>query len=133
MKKIILLIAFLSFSFAFESIKATQKNIIKLHEQNITIIDIRLPYEWKSTGTIPFAKKITFFTRKGINPYFLEELHQNNLNKNSKFALICRTGHRSKAASKILEANGFKHIISLKGGMFALFKDMLNNDFKGVK
>jgi len=133
MKKLILLFMIFSFSLAFNSLEATKQNIIKLHKQNITIIDIRLPYEWQQTSTIPFAKKITFFTREGINPSFLEELNKNHLTKNSNIALICRTGHRSKAASQILEKNGFKHIISLKGGMFGLFKNMLNNDFKGVK
>jgi len=133
MKKIILLILFFSFSFGFNSIEATQKNITNLQKKNIPIIDIRLPYEWQETGTIPFAKKITFFTQKGINPQFIELLRLNKLDKNSNFAIICRTGHRSKTASQILEENGFKHIINLKGGMFRLFKDMLNNNFKGVK
>jgi len=127
MKKIIFLIILFSFSFAFENIEATQKNIIKLHKQNITIIDIRTPSEWKATGTIPFAKKITFFTKYGINRKFIELLRLNKLDKNSKFAIICRTGHRSKVASEILEKNGFKYIINLQGGMFRLFKDMLNN------
>ncbi|RUM56563.1 MAG: rhodanese-like domain-containing protein [Nautilia sp.] len=133
MKKIILLIIFFSFSFSFQNVEATKKNILQLHKQNITIIDIRTPPEWQATGTIPFAKKITFFTKKGINRSFIELLRLNKLDKKSNFAIICRTGHRSKVASEILEKNGFKHIINLKGGMFRLFKDMLKNDFKGGK
>ena len=131
MKKLFFILFFISSLFSFEVVDATKSNIIALHNKNIPIIDIRTPYEWKATGTIPFAKKITFFTRRGINPDFLKELYKNNINKNSKFALICRTGHRSLAASKILEENGFKNVISLKGGMFRLFKDMLNKDLGG--
>jgi rhodanese-related sulfurtransferase len=132
-KKIIASLLLIQCLFAFNTIEVTKQNIIKLHKENVTIIDIRLPYEWKQTGVIPFAKKITFFTREGINPNFLQILTKNHLNKNSKIALICRSGHRSRVASEILERQGFKNITTLKGGMFALFRNMLKNDFKGVK
>jgi rhodanese-related sulfurtransferase len=108
------------------NIPATKQNIINLQKQKIPIIDIRLPSEWKSTGTIPNALKITFFTQRGgINPKFLEQLKMNHISLNSKFAIICRTGHRSKIASRILEKNGYISVIDLKGGMFNLFKDLL--------
>ena len=127
MKKIIFLFSFV-YLFGFTSIDATKANILKLHKENIPIVDIRTPSEWKSTGTIPFAKKIMFFTPRGqINQAFLYELKQNGINKNSKFAVICRTGHRSKVAAKILEDNGYKNVINLKNGMFNLFKDLLKN------
>ena len=114
--------------FGFNSIDATKANILKLHKQNIPIVDIRTPSEWKSTGTIPFAKKIMFFTPRGqINQKFLYELAQNGITKNSKFAVICRSGHRSRMASQILEANGYKNVINLKNGMFNLFKDLLKD------
>ena len=123
MRKFILLALFIGHIFAFTNIEATKTNIQKL---KIPIVDIRLPSEWKATGTIPNAKKITFFTNKGrINPNFLNELAKAHITKSSKFAIICRTGHRSKVASQILEANGYKNVINLKGGMFNLFKSML--------
>jgi len=130
MKKLLILALFLGQLFAFNSIEATKQNIEKLSNQNIKIVDIRLPSEWQSTGTIPNVLKITFFKRNGqINQNFLYELEKNKISKNSKFALICRTGHRSKRASEILEKNGYKNVINLQYGMFNLFKSLL----KGIK
>jgi len=127
MKKIIILALLMGQIFAFTNIEATKSNIEKL---NIPIVDIRLPSEWQATGTIPNVKKITFFTRRGsINPNFITNLSKANITKNSKFAIICRTGHRSRVASEILEKEGYKNIINLKGGMYNLFKSLL----KGMK
>jgi rhodanese-related sulfurtransferase len=123
MKKLLLITLFIAQLFGYQNIIATKQNIEKL---KCPIIDIRLPEEWKATGTIPNAKKITFFMSNGsINPSFTQELQHNNITKNSKFAVICRTGHRSRVASAILEKNGYKNIINLKGGMFNLFKSLL--------
>ncbi len=119
MKKIIIFIGV--FLFAYKEIPATLINIKKLQKENIPIIDIRTSQEWKMTGTIPGAKKLSFILPNGrINPLFFKKLP-----KNEEFAIICRTGHRSKFVSEILDKEGYK-VINLKGGMFALFKDMLN-------
>jgi len=126
MKKVLLLALLLGQLFA---LTANKENILNLQKQNIPIIDIRTPAEWKATGIIPNALKITFFTQNGINRDFLYELKQNNISKSSKFAIICRTGHRSKVATKILKENGYNNVIDLEGGMFRLFKSLL----KGLK
>jgi len=126
MKKVLLLALLLGQLFA---LTANKENILNLQKQNIPIIDIRTPAEWKATGIIPNALKITFFTQNGINRNFLYELKQNNISKSSKFAIICRTGHRSKVATKILKENGYNNVIDLEGGMFRLFKSLL----KGLK
>ncbi len=128
MKKIILIaLIFIGQLFA---LTANKENIVKLQKSHIPIIDIRLPEEWQATGTIPNAIKITFFDRSGnINKNFLIKLKEHNITRNSKFAIICRTGHRSRIATEILQNNGYKNIIDLKGGMFSLFKSLL----KGLK
>jgi rhodanese-related sulfurtransferase len=128
MKKIILIaLIFIGQLFA---LTANKQNILNLQKQHIPIVDIRLPSEWKATGTIPNAIKITFFDRSGnINKNFLIKLKEHNITRNSKFAIICRTGHRSRIATEILQNNGYKNIIDLKGGMFSLFKSLL----KGLK
>ena len=128
MKKIILIaLIFIGQLFA---LTANKQNILKLQKQHIPIVDIRLPSEWKATGTIPNAIKITFFDDTGsINPNFITQLKQHHITKNSKFAIICRTGHRSRIAKEILNQNGYKHVIDLEGGMFSLFKSLL----KGLK
>jgi len=126
MKKILLLALFIGQVFALTNIKAIKTNIINLQKQNIPIIDIRLPMEWESTGVIPKSIKLTFFNQRGeVNPNFLTELKKHHINKNSKFAIICRTGHRTAIASKLLTKYGYKNLINLEGGMFNLFKDLL--------
>jgi len=127
MKKIVLATLLFIQIFAYENILATKSNIEKI---DYPIVDIRLPSEWQATGVIPNVKKITFFLPNGrINQNFLEELKKYNITPNTKFAIICRTGHRSRVASKILEDNGYTKVVNLKGGMFELFKSLL----KGVK
>lgn len=41
----------------------------------------------------------------------------NHLNKNEEVVLICRSGSRSRTASKILAKQGFQFIYDVKGGM----------------
>jgi len=123
MKKILFSVLFIGHMFAFQNIEATKTNIKNF---KYPIVDIRLPSEWKATGTIPKVMKITFFKSNGsINQKFLKMLKKYNITKNSKFGIICRTGHRSLIASEILEKNGYKNVINLKGGMFNLFKSLL--------
>jgi len=127
--KIILILSLLLMGKIF-ALDANKQNILKLQKQHTPIIDIRTSNEWKSTGIIPNALKITFFDAYGgINQQFLKELKKHHINKNSKFAIICRTGHRSKIAKEILNKSGYNNIIDLKGGMFNLFKSLL----KGLK
>ena len=110
------------------ALEATKKNILKLKQQHIPIIDIRLPSEWKATGTIPNALKITFFNDMGaVKKDFFKYLKNNNLDKNSKFAIICRTGHRTRIASQILKREGYQNIIDLEGGMYNLCKSLLKD------
>ncbi|MEO1927782.1 MAG: rhodanese-like domain-containing protein [Nautiliaceae bacterium] len=123
MQKIILLILS-TFLFSYQTLPATLKNIKALQAKHIPIVDIRTPGEWAITGVIPGAIKDTFFDEYGrINPNFLKKI------KAKKFAIICRTGHRSKLAAGILENKGIE-VIDLSGGIFYLFKDMLSKEFK---
>jgi len=123
MKQFFLILLFFSSLLAISDIEATKENILKL---KVPIIDIRTEREWEATGTIPFAIKLTFYTDNGsINPSFFEDLKRHHITKKTKFALICRTGHRSRIAVKVLEHYGFENVINLKGGMFKLFKSCL--------
>jgi len=129
MKKLLVLLVFIAQVFALQ---ANKENVLKLEKQHIPIVDIRTPGEWQATGTIPGALKITFFTRQGINQNFEDELKAHHLDKNSKFAVICRTGHRSTRATQILKSEGYKNVINLEGGMYGVFKSLLK-DLKNGK
>lgn len=76
------------------------------------IVDIRTPPEWQQTGVIEGADLVTFqdpdsFLAK-VGPQIAD---------GRDLILICRTGHRSSAAAKILEGRIPNKIVSINGGM----------------
>ncbi len=120
MKKIILsLMLILTFSFSeVINIPITSEVV----QSGIKIIDIRTKPEWKQTGIINGSKTITFFDELGRYnvPKFLGKLNA-YVKKGEKFALVCRTGHRTGIVSKFLADNGYK-VVDLQGGVNALAK-----------
>lgn len=89
----------------------------KLVSSGIIIIDIRSHAEWKETGIVAGSKTITFYDENGNynTEEFLKELNK-YVTKDTEFALICRTGNRTKAIGQFLMDNGYK-VINLKGGI----------------
>ena len=86
------------------------------------LIDVRMPSEYAATGVVDGAKLITFLKEDGtINAEFIDEVAK-NYSKDSKIAIMCRSGKRSLAAAKMLEKNGFNDILNLDGGMNELLK-----------
>ena len=85
--------------------------------KDITIIDIRTKPEWHQTGIVKGSKTITFFDAAGEYDYnnFLRQLNQ-VIDKNEEFAIICRSGARTRVAAQLLTQNGYK-VIDLKGGV----------------
>lgn len=89
----------------------------KMLGEGVILVDIRRPEEWTQTGTVAGSHKITFFTKKGINPNFVTEFMQ-IAQPTDKVALICRTGNRTKAASKALAQQlGYKHVYNVQNGI----------------
>lgn len=76
-------------------------------DENIQVIDVRTPEEY-AEGHIPDAKLVP-----------LQELESrlNELDKDEKYVIVCRSGNRSTEASGILAENGFKNIYNMTGGM----------------
>jgi rhodanese-related sulfurtransferase len=97
---------------------------------NIKVIDIRTPPEWRQTGIVKGAYTIMFFDEKGS--YNVEDF-LNKLNKvvkkGEQFALICRTGSRTSEVSKFLSSKFGYNVINLSGGMMKL----IHNGYKPVK
>jgi rhodanese-related sulfurtransferase len=113
-----ILIALFSFGlFAFENIDATQANIKSLQQEGITIVDIRRKSEWIETGIVEGVKTLTFFNKDGgYNAgKFLKELDK-IIDKNKRFAIICRTSSRTKTIAPFLDQQGYK-VINLAGGI----------------
>ena len=86
-------------------------------KKNIKIIDIRTKQEWIEEGIVKNSHLITFFDEKGSYniPEFMRALEK-VVNKNEPFALICRTGSRTRLVSDFLDKNGYK-VINILGGI----------------
>lgn len=85
--------------------------------KDITIIDIRTEAEWRQTGIVAGSRTITFFDENGSYDLatFLQQLDR-VVNRNEEFAIICRSGRRTRVAAQILTKKGYK-VIDLKGGV----------------
>lgn len=86
--------------------------------KNIPIVDIRTESEWKETGLLKGAIPITFFDDRGRYniPVFLKELSQ-KVDVKKPFALVCRTGSRTKLVSQFLSSELGYNVYDLSGGM----------------
>ncbi|MED1201512.1 rhodanese-like domain-containing protein [Heyndrickxia acidicola] len=76
--------------------------------EKLNIIDVRETKE-VAEGKISSAINI---------PLGLVEFRKHDLNKNSEYILVCRSGGRSSKAAALLEECGFK-VINMDGGMLA--------------
>lgn len=90
----------------------------ELLKQNIPIVDIRTPGEWRETGLIKGAVPIMFWDEKGNYDArkFLIELNQ-KVDTKKPFALICHTGSRTSIVAPWLAKEFGYKVINLKGGM----------------
>ncbi len=122
MKNIILTILFLATSAMaqLEHVWATPT----FADNNIKIIDIRTPAEWKETGIVKNSYTIMFFDETGN---FNVERFLNQLNmivkKGEKFALICRVGSRTGIVSQFLSDKLDYNVVNLKGGIMKMISE----------
>ena len=95
---------------------AQLKNLL---DNNALLVDIRREEEWKQTGVIFGSMLSTFFNKDGtanIN-VFLSDLRE-NVSAEQTILLICRTGRRTKVATKFMLSNTeFKEVFSVIGGI----------------
>lgn len=118
MSKFILILSILTISL-FAEVKHTYPTKEFL-ASGVKVIDIRTKPEWKETGVVKDSIPITFFDERGgydINK-FLKELNK-NVKFGEKFALICRTGSRTRTVSSYLGSIGYD-VINLVGGVMYL-------------
>lgn len=100
---------FASHAFTFESYdEVTPAEIAnKVESGEVHILDVRNQAEWNE-GHIPNAQHIML----GTLPGRLSEISQDK-----PIVVQCRSGARSAIAASILQANGFKEVINLSGGI----------------
>ncbi len=81
-------------------------------EGKITLVDIRTPNEWQSTGTPEHAVMLQYQRED-----FIEEiLNKSKANPDKPIALICRSGGRSTRAAKALQDAGLNNLYNVKEG-----------------
>jgi len=119
MKKILLTLAILSLSLFADFKTIDVAEFEKLQKEGLPVIDIRTPQEWKDTGIIEGAHKITFFNEKGqplIADWFFEVGH---LVKDRKepFIIYCAHASRTQALGEGLVSMGFENVYQLKDGI----------------
>lgn len=86
----------------------TLEKMIQSNE-DIHLIDVRTDEE-VAEGMIPNAVNINIF-----NPDFIDEIDQ--LDRNKKYIMICRSGARSGQACMQMMGMGFEKVYNLEGGM----------------
>ncbi len=90
----------------------------KVLDSKIPIVDIRTKGEWVETGLAQGAIPIMFFNEQGGYNIeaFIKELNA-KVDTKKPFALICRTGSRTKIVSNYLSAELGYQVTDLQGGM----------------
>lgn len=103
-----------------EELKVEPEEALKRAEAGeITIVDIRLPFEWQETGLPEPAIGVslqdeTLKPRSG----FLDDLLQVvDGDRERPIALICARGNRSAFAQELLAANGFTAVYNIAEGV----------------
>jgi rhodanese-related sulfurtransferase len=119
MKKLLVIITLLNvLLFAdFKTVEADE--LVKLQKEGLPVIDIRTAQEWKDTGIIEGAKKITFFSEQGqplLADWFFEVGHLIK-DKKTPFIIYCAHASRTQALGEGLLQMGFENVYQLKGGI----------------
>ncbi len=100
---------------SFESVDPKVAYEMVENDDNVTLLDVRTPDEFKHDGHIADAKLIP-----------LGQL-ANNLNmidKSKKVLVYCRSGSRSVSAARILGNKGFT-VVNMSGGIMSWKSDKL--------
>lgn len=117
MLKKILLSLLLVGSCLFASVKDEEASQVLL-DSKIPIVDIRTPSEWKETGLLQGSIPIMLFDEKGkydLND-FLDKLNS-AVDTKKPFAIICRTGSRTKILAQFLSQKLNYEVINIKSGI----------------
>ncbi|MPM53195.1 Thiosulfate sulfurtransferase GlpE [bioreactor metagenome] len=87
---------------------------------DVFILDVRTPSEFNSSH-IKGATLIPVTNSGGSNlsPDQLLESRINEVPKDKKILVYCRSGHRSSSASKILVNAGYSQVYNMEGGINA--------------
>ena len=119
----------LIFIFSCELLSSPEINIIsesdfiELQDSEYTLIDVRTQDEF-DLGHINSAINLDFYSDTFKNDIL-------SLPKNETIVLYCRTNNRSSKTATILQENGYRNILVIKGGISEWVKN--GNDINYTK
>lgn len=96
------------------------KSVEHMIKDNIIMIDVRREDEFKSTGTIKNAHKLTFFDEYGNHDTqnWMYKFQKLVTQKNQLFVLICAHANRTRMIGDFLiQTHGYTNVTHLEGGM----------------
>lgn len=79
--------------------------------EELTVVDIREPFEWQAYGVIPGVRL------SSMRPFLLTQLE--GLDKEQEIIVVCAHAVRSADAALYMRAKGFRNVKSMAGGMAA--------------
>ena len=91
----------------FESIAPKVAYEMIQNDNNLTLVDVRTPQEFKQDGRIAGAKLV---------PLSYLESNLKMIDKSKKVLVYCYSGSRSVAAARILDKHGYT-VINMSGGI----------------
>jgi len=92
-----------------QEVEVTELAELKESGDAFRVIDIRQPAELNA-GIIPGAEAL---------PMHLIPLRINELKRDEKLIMVCRSGARSAQACMFLQQQGYENVYNLRGGMIA--------------
>ena len=126
----LLFISVFTFTASAQETKIGIAKLQALIAQGVPVVDIRRPDEWRHTGVMPGAHLITFFDAKGR--YDLQGWVAKLsvvVDKGEPLVLICHSGPRSGAVSRILGSKfGYASVFDATDGMAGWIKHGLPMD-----
>ena len=91
----------------FESITPKVAFEMIQNDENLTLVDVRTPQEFKQDGRIDGAKLV---------PLSYLEANLKMIDKSKKVLVYCHSGSRSVAAARILSNHGYT-VLNMSGGI----------------
>lgn len=98
----------------YTSISPQEARKVIENEKELLILDVRTPREFD--GPLGHLDGAMLMPVQKLQ----QRIGELESYKDKKILVVCRTGGRSKAASKILARNGFKNITEIRTGMIGM-------------
>lgn len=108
---------------AAQSVIGVRDALAGVEAGEVTLVDIRTPREWRSTGLPKGAAAIDINAPGGLRAFVGKIIREVGGNKDRPVALICAVGVRSTRAASALVRAGFTKVYNVREGMLGNRRD----------